>query len=157
MTPTRDDVEAKNDLWSFTGNFIYRHHVEPRVNLYMPKEECFPIPLKHIDVTRTTHTSQEKMLEKHIDDYWNVDGERELSDAWAGFKRFILLNERPLDGYTWSGEETDEETNNLKTRQCMARYVEAHVWCSEKAKRKRKWAIEKQCSKMPDNHVVSSS
>ena len=28
--------------------------------------------------------------------------------------------------------ETDEETNNLKTRQCMARCVEAHVWCSEK-------------------------
>ena len=23
--------------------------------------------------------------------------------------------------------ETDEETNNLKTRQCMARYVEAYV------------------------------
>ena len=29
-------------------------------------------------------------------------------------------------------EETYEETNNLKTRQCMARYVEASVWCSEK-------------------------
>ena len=29
-------------------------------------------------------------------------------------------------------EEADEETNDLKTRQCMARYVEAHVWCSEK-------------------------
>ena len=29
-------------------------------------------------------------------------------------------------------EEADEETNDLKTRQCMARYVEAHVQCSEK-------------------------
>ena len=28
--------------------------------------------------------------------------------------------------------ETYEETNNYKTRQCMARYVEAYVWCSEK-------------------------
>ena len=27
--------------------------------------------------------------------------------------------------------ETDEETNDLKTRQCMARYVEAYVWCIE--------------------------
>ena len=26
-------------------------------------------------------------------------------------------------------KETDEETNDLKTRQCMARYVEAYVWC----------------------------
>ena len=29
-------------------------------------------------------------------------------------------------------EETNEETNNLKTWQCMAWYVEAYVWCSEK-------------------------
>ena len=62
----------------------------PRVKLYVPKEETFPIPLKYIDVTRTTHTSQDVLLEKHIEDYWNVDGERKLSDAWTGFTRFIL-------------------------------------------------------------------
>ena len=28
--------------------------------------------------------------------------------------------------------EIDEETNNLKTRQCMSRYVDAYVWCSKK-------------------------
>ena len=39
----------------------------------------------------------------HHNDYWNADGERELSDAWTGFTRFILLNERRPDGYTWSG------------------------------------------------------
>ena len=39
----------------------------------MPKES-FPIPLKYIDVTRTTHTSLEILLEKN-NDYWNVDGE----------------------------------------------------------------------------------
>ena len=32
--------------------FIYRHHVEPRVQFHVPKEETFPIPKKHIDVTR---------------------------------------------------------------------------------------------------------
>ena len=26
-----------------------------------------------------------------------------MSDAWTGFTRFVLLKERPLDGYTWSG------------------------------------------------------
>ena len=46
--------------------FIYRHHVEPRVKLYMPKEESFLVPLKYIDVTRTTHSSLDVMLEK----YW---------------------------------------------------------------------------------------
>ena len=100
---TRDDAEAKNDFCSIEGNFIYRHHVEPGVTLYMPKEESFPIPLKYIDVTRTTHTSSDILLEKHIDDDWNVDGKRELSDAWTAFTRFISLNERPPDGYTRCG------------------------------------------------------
>ena len=76
---TLEDAEAKNDFWSTTGDFIYRHHVELR--LYMPREESFPIPLKNIDVTRTTHTSLDVLLEKNIDDYSNVDGDRELSDA----------------------------------------------------------------------------
>ena len=49
-----DAGEAMNDFWSMSGNFIYRHHVEPRVKLYSPREESFPIPLKYIDVTRTT-------------------------------------------------------------------------------------------------------
>ena len=70
---TRDDAEAKNDLWSITGDFIYRHHVEPNVKLYVVREESFPVPLKYIDVTRNTHTSLDVLLEKNIDDYWNVD------------------------------------------------------------------------------------
>ena len=40
--------EAMNDFWSMSGSFIYRHHVEPRVKLYSPREESFPIPLKYI-------------------------------------------------------------------------------------------------------------
>ena len=76
---TRDNAEAKNDFC--LGDFIYRHHFEPRVKLYVPQEQTFPIPMKYIDVTRTTHTSLDLLLEKHIDDFWNVDGERELSEA----------------------------------------------------------------------------
>ena len=91
---TRDDEEAKNDFWTITGEFIYRHHIVPTVKLYMPREESFPIPLKYIDVTRTTHTSLDVMLVKNIEDYWNVDCERELSDAWTCFTRFIHLIER---------------------------------------------------------------
>ena len=131
---TQDDAEAENDFWSVTGDFTYRHHVEPIVKLYIPKEESFPIPLKYIDVTRSTHTSLDVLWEKQIDDDWNVDGEKRiiLMHGQAGFTRFILLNERPQEGYAWSGEETDEETNDFKTRQCMARYVEAYVFCREK-------------------------
>ena len=58
-----------------SGNFIHRHHVEHRVKHYSPREESFPIPLKCIG----------------IDDYWNIDGSRDLSDSWTGFTQFTLL------------------------------------------------------------------
>ena len=37
--------EAINDFWSMSGNFMYRHQVEPRVKLYSTREESFLIPL----------------------------------------------------------------------------------------------------------------
>ena len=57
---TRDDVEAQCDFCT-------------RVKLHVPKEETFPIPMKYIDVTRTTFSSLDVLLEKNIEDYWNVD------------------------------------------------------------------------------------
>ena len=77
---TRDDEEAVMT----SGEFIYRHHVILRVKLYVPREETFPLPVKYVDVTRTTYTSLDVMVEKNIADYWNVDEDRELSDAWTG-------------------------------------------------------------------------
>ena len=52
-----DAGEAINDFWSMSGNFKNRNHFEARVKLYSPREESFPIPLKYIDLTRTTHTN----------------------------------------------------------------------------------------------------
>ena len=86
-----------------SGNFIYRHHVEPRVKLYSPREESFPIPLKYIDVSRTVHTNLDVKQEKRTDDYWNTYGPRDLSDPWTGFTQFTLLDEKPPNGYMWSG------------------------------------------------------
>ena len=61
--------EARNDFWSMSGHFIYSHHVEPRVKLYSPREESFSIPLKYIDVSRTTRANLDVMQERRIDDY----------------------------------------------------------------------------------------
>ena len=80
-----DAGEAINDFWSMSGNFIFRHHIEPRVKLDSPREESFPIPLKYIDISRTTHTNLDVMQESRIDDYWNIDGSRDLSASWTGF------------------------------------------------------------------------
>ena len=64
-----DAGEAINDFWSMSGNFRNRHHVEPRVKLYSPREESFPFPVKYIDVSRTTHTNLDVMPESRIDDF----------------------------------------------------------------------------------------
>ena len=93
-----DAVEAINDFWSMSGNFMYRHHVEPRVKLYSPRDESFPIPLKYIDVSRTAHTNLVVKQEKRIDDCWNIDGCRDLSDPWTGFTQITLLEEKPPHG-----------------------------------------------------------
>ena len=61
---------------------MYRHLVKPRVN--SPREELFPIPLKYIDVSRTTRTNLDLKQERRIDVYWNIDGSRDLSDPWTG-------------------------------------------------------------------------
>ena len=99
-----DAGEAFNDFWSMSGNFIFPFHVEPSVKLHSPREESFPIPRKYIDVSRTTHTDFDVKRERRIDDYWNIDGSRDLSDYWTGFTQFTLLEEKPPDGYMWSGE-----------------------------------------------------
>ena len=137
-----DAGEAINDFWSMSGNFIYRHHVEPRVKLHSPREESFPIPLKYNDVSRTTHTNLDVKQEKRIDDYWNIDGSRDLSDSWTGFPQFTLLSEKPPEGYKWSGMR-------LTKRQATSR--PDHLWPelwrgmskNAKLREKHKWAIEK--------------
>ena len=137
-----DAGEAIDDFWSMSGNFIYRHHVEPRVKLYSPREESSPIPLKYIDVSRTTCTNLDGKQEKRIDDYWNVDGPRDLSDPWTSFTQFTLLEEKPPDGYMWSGWR-------LTRKQLTSRpdYLWPELWTNlgrnAKLKERQKWSHEK--------------
>ena len=82
------------------------------------------------------------MQESCIEDYWNVDGSKELSDSWTGFTQFTLLSEKPPEGYTWSG-------GRLTKRQSTSR--PDHLWPelwrgmskNAKLKEKQNWAIEK--------------
>ena len=115
-----DAGEAINDFWSISGNFIYRHHVEPRVKLYSPREESFPIPLKYIDVSRTTRTNLDVKQYRRIDDYWNIDGSRDLSDSWTGFTQFTLLEEK-TSKRIYVVREINEKTADIQARSSMAR------------------------------------
>ena len=84
--------------------------------------------MKYIDVTRTTHVSLDVLL---VEVYWNVDEDRDLSDALTGFHKIYFTECEAIWRKDMVEEETYKETNNLSSRQCMARYVEAYVWCIE--------------------------
>ena len=88
--------------------------MEPRDKLYVAREASFPSPLKK---NRRDH-SYEYIVGcnpgENIDEYWNVDGDRELSDTWTSSTWFTILDEQPLDGHTWSGE-TDKKGNDTQT------------------------------------------
>ena len=131
-----------NNFLVHVRNFIFRHHVEPRVKLYSPREESFSTPLKYIDVSRTTHTNLDVKQEKRIDDYWNIDGSRDLSDPWTGFIHITLLEEKPPDGFLWSRER-------LTRKQLTSRpdYLCPEFWTklgrNAKLKERQKWSHEK--------------
>ena len=118
-----------------------RRHVEPRVQLYSPREESFPIPLKYIDVSRTTHTNLDVKQENRIDDYWHIDGSRDLSGLWTGFTRFILLEEKPPDGKMWSGRRlTRKHPTSLPDHLCPELWTK--LGRNAKLKGRRKWSNE---------------
>ena len=121
-----DAGEAIHDFWSMSGNFIYRHHGEPRVKLYSPREESFPIPLKYIDVSRTTHTNLDVKQEKRIDDYCNIDGSRDLSDPWTGFTQFTLLDKKTSRRIYVVREEINKKKADIQARSFMARTLEVN-------------------------------
>ena len=97
-----DEGEAINDFWSLSGNFIFRHHVEPRVKLYSPREESFPIPPKYIDVSRTTRTNLVVEQERRIENYLGTSMGQEICLILGQVSlRFNLSEETLLDDFLW--------------------------------------------------------
>ena len=102
----------------------------------MPKEASFPIPLKYIDVTRATSTSLDVMLGM------NDDGDQELSDTWTGFTRCTVFNEKPLDGFSWSGERLTRK-QTISRPDTLWPVIWKEMSDVSKRREKQKWAIEK--------------
>ena len=71
-----------------------------------------------------------------------MEKENYFSDAWTGFTRFILLNERPPDGYTWSRERLTREQTTSRPDNVWPEMWK-HMFDAAKSKAKQKWAVEK--------------
>ena len=91
LAESTDDAEDRADLWSIHGDIIHRHRDELRIQLHVPKEDTFPIPLEY---NADLHVLQEK----RIDDCWNVDANRHLDSQSS------LYWKRNVQRDMWSGE-----------------------------------------------------
>ena len=82
------------------------------------------------------------MLERRIDHYWNFDGSRDLLASWTGFTQFTLCEEKPPDGYLWSG-------GRITRKQLTSRpdHLWPELWIklerNAKLKEKHNWSDEK--------------
>ena len=135
--------EAINDFWSMSGNFTCRHHVEPRVKLYSPREESFRIRLKYIDVSRTTHIRIWMSSKRNAPMIIGTSMGQEICLILEHVSLSLLYWKRkPPDGQMWSGER-------LTKRQVTSRpdYVWPQLWTklgrNAKLKEKQKWSNEK--------------
>ena len=113
-----------------SGSFIYRHHVEPTVKLYSPKKESFPIPLKYIDVSRTTHTNLDVKQEKRIDDYWNIDDSK-LVRSLDRFHTIYPIGRKTSRRIHVVWGENNEKTAYIQARSSMARALEVNGKASQ--------------------------
>ena len=110
----------------------------------VPRGESFPIPLKYIDVTRATSTTLDVMLERPVDDYRNIEGNRDISDSWTGFTRFTSVDEKTADGYTWSGRRLTKKQTTPRPDYCDQRY--GKTCQKQRNKKKNKNALSKNRS-----------
>ena len=116
-----DAGEAINDFWSMSGSFIYRHHVEPRVKLHSPREESFPIPLKYIDVSRTTiWMSSKRNASKII----GISMGQETCLILGQVSHNFLYWKKNLPTDICGPGETNEKTSDIPARSSMARALE---------------------------------
>ena len=93
------DETATKDYWSFNGEVLTRHHVVPRSTLFVPTDPECPIPTRFLDICRRTYTDLGNAKENFIEDYWNVQAARVLSDNWMGKTVIPILLKPPKPGW----------------------------------------------------------
>ena len=120
-TETTDNAEVCADFWSIQGDFIYHHHIEPRVQLYVPKEETFLIPLKNIDVNLPIRTDLVVLQKKRLTIIV-------MSQTFVRFLKRIYKVHFIENGISKRifvvGVEIDKDSNDFQAWLCMARSMD---------------------------------
>ena len=115
-----DDAEARADFWSIQGDFIYRHHNEPRVQLHVPKEETITISTEGHWWYEACSNRSGCVTRKT---YWRLLECRFKQTLVRFVERSpkIYSEGEASKGVNVVWEETDKDSNDSQTRSCMAR------------------------------------
>ena len=142
-TPRQDDSpwydgQAKRDFWSVAPDVL---HLSPSRGT---QSQTVHAGTRIISYSAEIYRRYQKYLYitgcnagEDIDDYWNVDGDRDLSDTWTGFTRITKKKEKPQE----MGVRGPERDWPGLTKLCPEMWK--HMSDASKRKEKQKWAIEK--------------
>ena len=131
--------------------FIYRHHVEPRVKLYVPREESFTYSVEvHRRCQNNIYISG-RIGGENIEDYWKCGWRMKIMRCMDRIHKICSIKRKATRRIHLLRGETSKKTINFSSRRYMARYVQAYVWCSEKRKQNKSGPSRNQRSTMPDN------
>ena len=95
------EEKIMEDFWVIDGDWIIRHHVNPRTKLFVPNPDDFPIPLKYIDIIRVTETDVLDAKLQRKDDFWIISKDEDPRESWTGKTRFLIKRPQPEKGFTW--------------------------------------------------------
>ena len=146
--------KPKNDFLSFMGDF----HLSPSRET---QSQTLHAERRIISYSAEIYRRYQKYSHiigcnagENIDDCWNVDGDRELSDTWTEFTRVTTLKEKPLDGCTWSGRRLTRKQTTSRPDKSVAGYVEGLM--HRNAKKSKNGPSRSQNSITPEDYVVIS-
>ena len=74
-------AEAPEDYWSFPGETIHIHHVDPRTTLFVPTDENCPIPVKYLDV----FAGLTQILKMRQNTMWKICGQMRAQGHFRNF------------------------------------------------------------------------
>ena len=105
---SENPLQGRNNLW---GVKISVENFKANPKVLVPKEETFPVPLKYIDATRSTHTNLNVCKKHRIDDCWECGSEWKFIGRFEQpFVRVLerihevhMIERQPPTGYMWPG------------------------------------------------------
>jgi hypothetical protein len=107
----------------------------------VPTDNNCPIPLKYIDILRSTSTDIRDKVESEVKDIWYDTDDKKLSVPWIGKTTFILLRPKLADGWYWIGGRATQKQKTTRPDSLIP-----EVWGpmkkSDKAREVELWKTE---------------